>query len=303
MQVTKTSAFPLSRVYLALALAAGGLASVPARADEARLLMDGPATRITTADVNADAQRMPEDVRPVILSQPQQVQQIVSNLYVRRALADDAEKQGLGKTPEVLAVLRLARDKVLSDAWIEQVRERSRLPAQVAEAQARSLYNAKPERFEQPEQVQVRHILIAGDTPESKAKAGELLAQLKAGADFAELAKANSADKGSGAKGGDLGYFGRGRMVPEFDKVAFALDKPGALSDLVKTQFGYHILRLEARKPAGTRPYLEVREQLLAEVQDKVAQDAVTAQADKLRAAATPHVDAIRAFSEGVKKP
>jgi peptidyl-prolyl cis-trans isomerase C len=303
MQVTKTSAFPLSRVYLALALAAGGLASVPARADEARLLMDGPATRITTADVNADAQRMPEDVRPVILSQPQQVQQIVSNLYVRRALADDAEKQGLGKTPEVQAVLRLARDKVLSDAWIEQVRERSRLPAQVAEGQARSLYNAKPERFELAEQVQVRHILVAGDAPESKAKAEELLAQLKTGADFAELAKANSSDKGSGAKGGDLGYFSRGRMVPEFDKVAFALDKPGALSDLVKTQFGYHILRLEGRKPAGTKPYLEVREQLLAEVQDKAAQDAITAEADKLRAAAKPHTEAIRSFSESVKKP
>lgn len=302
MQLTKTALSSLSRNSLALALVAGSLLGATARAEQAAALMDGPA-RITAADVNADAQRMPEMLRNQVLADPKKVEQIVSNLYVRRALADEAQNMEFAKQADMQAALRLARDKVLSDAWLQHMQAKHRLSDQLAEAQARNVYNAKPVRFEQFEQVQVRHILVAGDTPEAKAKAEELLTQLKAGADFAELAKTNSDDKGSAAKGGDLGYFESGRMVPEFDQAAFALDKPGALSDLVKTKFGYHILRLEGRRPAGVQPYAEVREQLLTEVRNKAVQEAIDLEAEKLRSQGKLNADAIRAFSEGVKKP
>jgi peptidyl-prolyl cis-trans isomerase C len=221
---------------------------------------------------------------------------------VRRALADQAQTQGLQKQVDVAAALQLARDKVLSDAWLQQMQVKHKLPDQLAEAQARNVYNANPARFEHLDQVHVRHILIAGAEPESKAKADELLAQLKKGADFAELAKENSADKGSGAKGGDLGFFEPGRMVPEFDKVAFALKTPGELSEPVKTQFGYHILRLEQRRPAGVKPYSEVREQLLTEVHNKAVQDAIDAEVEKLQGKGKIDAEAIRAFSAGLGK-
>jgi peptidyl-prolyl cis-trans isomerase C len=301
MQVTK-SVFPfLPRASIAVALFAGGLLNSSVWADDGKALMDG-SVRITAADVTADAQRVPEPLRSQLLVDPKKVEQVVSNLYVRRALADQAQTQGLQKQGDVAAALQLARDKVLSDAWLQQMQVKHKLPDQLAEAQARNVYNANPARFEHLDQVHVRHILIAGVEPESKAKADELLAQLKKGADFAELAKENSADKGSGAKGGDLGFFEPGRMVPEFDKVAFALKTSGELSEPVKTQFGYHILRLEERRPAGVKPYSEVREQLLTEVRNKAVQTAIDAEVEKLQGKGKIDAEAIRAYSAGVSK-
>ena len=103
-------------------------------------------------------------------------------------------------------------------------------------------------------QVRARHILISAESPEEEAaanaKANRLLQQLRSGADFAQLARQHSNDTGSAASGGDLGFFGRGKMVPEFEEVAFSL-KPGKLSDLVKTPFGYHILQVTSAASEG----------------------------------------------------
>ena len=125
-------------------------------------------------------------------------------------------------------------------------------------------YNNNSEQYTTPEQVRASHILLKTDGKDDaavKAKAEDLLKQAKAGADFAELAKKNSEDTDSAKNGGDLDYFGRGRMVPEFDQVVFAM-QPGTTSDLVKTGFGYHIIKLVDKKNATTRPLAEVRQQL-----------------------------------------
>ncbi len=125
-------------------------------------------------------------------------------------------------------------------------------------------YNNNSEQYTTPEQVRASHILLkteGKDDAAVKAKAQELLKQAKAGADFAELAKKNSDDTDSAKNGGDLDYFGRGRMVPEFDQVVFAMT-PGTTSDVVKTGFGYHIIKLVDKKNATTRPLAEVRQQL-----------------------------------------
>jgi peptidyl-prolyl cis-trans isomerase D len=103
------------------------------------------------------------------------------------------------------------------------------------------------------------------------------LKQLRGGADFAELAKKNSEDTGSAVNGGDLDYFGRGRMVAEFDQVAFTLE-PGQLSDPVKSQFGYHIIKVVDKKPATVRTLQEVRQQL----QDQLAYETAQTQAGTL---------------------
>ena len=113
-----------------------------------------------------------------------------------------------------------------------------------------SHYNDNIQQYQTPEQVRASHILLetAGkNDADVKKRAEEILKQVKSGADFAELAKKVSEDKGSKANGGDLDYFGRGRMVPEFEQAAFAM-QPGQISDLVKSQFGYHIIKVVDKK-------------------------------------------------------
>src|SRR5207237_9357943 len=118
-------------------------------------------------------------------------------------------------------------------------------------------YNNNLEQYSTPEQVRASHILLkteGKDDAAVKAKAEDILKQAKAGADFGELAKKYSEDEGSAKNGGDLDYFTRGKMVAEIDAVAFTL-QPGQISDLVKSQFGNHIIKATDKK-VGNIPSL-----------------------------------------------
>lgn len=120
----------------------------------------------------------------------------------------------------------------------------------------------------QPE-IRASHILIGTDVENAKKKAEDLKKQLDEGADFATLAKENSTDTGSAENGGDLGFFGKGTMVAEFEDAAFKLNV-GEVSDVVKTQYGYHIIKLEEKKEKGTF------EEMKAELRDKLAASKLT---------------------------
>ena len=159
---------------------------------------------------------------------------------------------------------------------IEAIRAKVVVPP----ADIEKAYNSSIEQYTTPEQVRASHILLKteGKTDaDVKAKAEAILKQVKAGADFAELAKKNSEDESNAKNGGDLDYFGRGRMVPEFDQAVFAM-QPGQISDLVKTQYGYHIIKLVDKKNATTRSLAEVRQQLT----DQLAYQRAQAQAADL---------------------
>ena len=295
MKLSMTSFLPL-RVATAAAALLFGSASV--QAADAPVLMQGEQFSVTAADIEADARlRIPPDVRQRMLSSAQSVGQVASNLYIYRVWGAQAQAQGLDKDPEVAAALRITRDKVLADAWTARMARQHALTDKAAQEMAQTIYRAKPERFKRPEQVQARHILIKGDAPDARAQADKLLADLKGGADFAQLAKEHSADKSNADKGGDLGFFSKGRMVPEFEEAAFALQKKGDLSDVVQTQFGYHLIQLEGRRPESIRPFEEVREDLMKEVRATVVNDARVADAQKIVTAAKPDSQAIEAFA------
>ena len=165
----------------------------------------------------------------------------------------------------------------------------------VSDADLQKTYNENIDSYRQPERVKVRHILIKTqgkpkeEAPKLKAKAEDILKQLKGGANFAELAKKNSEDPGSAAKGGELDPIVRGQTVPNFEKAAFSL-KPGELSNIVETEYGYHILQVESKQEAHTQSFDEVKAQLLAEAQKGAA-------AENLRKA----IEAARA--EAAKNP
>lgn len=140
----------------------------------------------------------------------------------------------------------------------------------IPEAELRKVYEANQARYGQPEQRQASHILVGFkqgvDKAQAKQKAEQLLAQIrKSPASFAELAKKNSDDPGSGAKGGDLGYFGRGMMVKAFEEAAFAL-KQGELAGPVESEFGYHIIKLTGIRPGQMKPFEQVRGEIEAEL-------------------------------------
>jgi peptidyl-prolyl cis-trans isomerase C len=132
-----------------------------------------------------------------------------------------------------------------------------------SDADAKSFYEKNPDRFKEAEKVRASHILIRVDQKapaaakqKARAEIDAVLKQAKAGGDFAKLAQQHSQD-GSAAQGGDLDYFTRERMVPEFSKVAFEL-KPGEISDVVETQFGYHIIKVVDHQAPRTVPYEQV---------------------------------------------
>jgi peptidyl-prolyl cis-trans isomerase C len=134
---------------------------------------------------------------------------------------------------------------------------------------ARAFYDANPDQFKQPEMVHASHILIRcspDSTDEVKkdkrAQIDAALALVKGGEKFADVAKKVSEDPGTAEKGGDLGYFAPGRMVPEFDTVAFSL-KSNEVSGVVTTQFGYHIIQVTGRKPAQTIAFDDVQDRLI----------------------------------------
>jgi len=146
----------------------------------------------------------------------------------------------------------------------------------VDEKQIQDYYAANIDSYKTPEQRRARHILFAAsakDSPErhqeQQKKAAEVLDILKNNKDFEALAKQHSDDP-SKDNGGDLGFFSRGSMVPEFDAKVFAM-QPGEISDIVKTEFGYHIIKLEEVKPAATRPLDEVRAEIVQTIKDREA--------------------------------
>jgi peptidyl-prolyl cis-trans isomerase D len=148
--------------------------------------------------------------------------------------------------------------------------------AKVSDDELRKEYRENLDSYRLPDRVKVRHILIKTqgkpkeEAAKLKTKAEDILKQLQHGADFAELAKKNSEDPGSGAKGGDLGWIVRGQTVPNFETTAFSL-KPGELSRLVETEYGYHIIQVEDKQTGHLQTFDEVRPQLFADAQKDLA--------------------------------
>jgi peptidyl-prolyl cis-trans isomerase C len=202
--------------------------------------------------------------------------------------SDDVFKQMLAARKQTVEGLRadqrtdLAVRKMLTEALKDKV---TPTPEEIS-----TFYQQNLNRLKQPEQVRASHILVSvpqgadeATKAKNKAKAADILKQVKAGKDFAALAKEHSQDPGSAVNGGDLGYFPQGQMVPAFDETAFKL-APGAVSDLVETQFGFHIIKVVDKKAAHTMSLDEVRTDLTRFIENQNRQRETTAFVAALRA-------------------
>ena len=212
-------------------------------------------------EVGASMPQMPPD---------QKREYLITYLADIIVLSQAADQQKLGDRDDVKHRIALERNKVLMEALLDDVGK-----AAVTDDAMHKVYDDAVKQMAPEEEVRARHILVA---TEDEAK--DIEAQLKKGADFATLAKEKSKDPGA-AEGGDLGYFTRDQMVPEFADAAFKLDK-GQISDPVKTQFGWHIIKVEDKRIKPTPTYDEVKTQLETFVAHKAQADLV----QKLRSAA-----------------
>jgi peptidyl-prolyl cis-trans isomerase C len=186
-------------------------------------------------------------------------------------LSQAAEKQNLAERPDVKRRLAFDHNRLLMESLLQDAGKSA-----LSEDAEKKVYEEAVKQVKNEEEVHARHILVP---TEDEAKA--ILAQLKGGADFATLAKEKSKDPGA-AEGGDLGYFTKEQMVPEFAAVAFKLDK-GQLSDPVKTQFGWHVIKVEDKRMRPTPTFDQVKPQIENYVAHRAQADLV----ENLRKSAT----------------
>jgi peptidyl-prolyl cis-trans isomerase C len=185
--------------------------------------------------------------------------------------AQAAEAAKVADSPDFQRKLNYFRDKLLLDDYLEQQAKKVVTPEAEKAIYDQSMKLAKPE-----EEVHARHILV-----DNEGEAKKIAARLKAGEDFAKVAAETSKDPGSKAEGGDLGWFTKERMVPDFATAAFAL-KPGQVSDPVKTQFGWHVIKVEEKRMKPQPTLDELKEQIDQHLIRKAQQDVIL----KLRAEA-----------------
>jgi len=270
--------------------------------------------------LNAMMQQYAQQVPPEQLSklQPMLRQQAVAALINQELLLEAADKEGISPSDdEINAEIekivaqfpsREEFDAQLARAGVTEAdlrRDLSRnlkiqtlvdkqIPEgdEVTDEAVETFYAENSQQFQQPEQVEASHILIKfapEDTEEQKAekraKLDEIKKQIDEGADFSQLATDNSDDVGSAANGGDLGYFGRGMMIPAFEEVAFALGT-GEVSDIVETEFGYHLIEVTGRKEAGVVPLEEVKDEVALYLGNQKQQKVVGEYLQDLRAGA-----------------
>jgi peptidyl-prolyl cis-trans isomerase C len=208
-------------------------------------------------------------------------------------------KLGKSKFPSTAAYDKALKESGLTEKELEEfarkeiyinnlIEQEIASKVTISNDDAKKFYDENTDKFKQSESVQASHILIGIDpklTADEKAKAKEkaagLLKRAKAGEDFATLAKDNSTCP-SAPQGGNLGYFGKGQMVPEFEKAAFAL-KPGEISDIVETKFGYHIIKVTDKKAAGTVAFNDAKNDITNYLKIQKIQQNISSFVDKLR--------------------
>jgi len=253
---------------LALAIAAG-LAAAPALAADQKnsvvAVVNG--TEVHMSQLAEFARQLPPQ-----MGQPsyEALLEIVIN---NQLVYEQAKKEKLDNDPDVKAAMKQAEISIMRQVWINK-----KMRSAVSEDAVKARYNQAAKDFVPAEEVRARHILV--DTEEA---ARSVIAELNKGADFGELAKTRSKDPSAAQSGGDIGYFTQKDMVPEFANAAFAM-RPGEISKTpVKTQFGYHVIKVEDKRMAALPPYDQAKPIISQQLAEGVAQQSVSELRDKAK--------------------
>lgn len=222
----------------------------PAAADGATVVARVDDTEITAADVELAVEALSDQLGD---ASPAEKRDLVVNLLIDTTLlANAAAERGFDETDAFDTQMKYYRTQTLRDMYFGRVIEPS-----ITDEALRERYDREIGALEPQPQVRARHILV--DDVET---ARELIAELEAGADFAALAEEHSNDPGSGRRGGDLGWFGRGQMVAPFEQAAFSLAPGETTEEPVESRFGWHVIRVEDTRERPLPAFEEVEDQL-----------------------------------------
>lgn len=202
------------------------------------------------------------------------VEKAAKDFMLYKILAANAQELGLDQAPEVQKLLEMSQQRVLGGIYLADYLDNLEMPN--FELVAQEEYKLNKQQFMRPEMVKAQHILIDfdGDEETSLARAREIREKIvSAEQSFADLAKEYSSDPSAQNNGGDLGFFDKTRMVPEFSEAAFSL-KPGDVSEPVKTQFGWHIIQTLEKRPAKMMAFSEVKDNLMRNAEQRFKQEA-----------------------------
>ena len=262
-----------------LVIAADCVAQAVATGDE--VLAENGSIKLTLSDYRTDLLRVPPEMRAEFAASPKRLTMMLNNLIVDKTLAKEARDSGLDRDPEISRRLALEIDKFLAHAMIGKIESdaAAEFDAKQADfmAKARETYIVNKEKYRTAEQVSASHILFDplkhGGSDGALALARETRAKLLAGADFAKLAAELSDDPNGRTDGGQLGFFAPKKMDPAFSKAAFALEKVGELSEPVESSFGWHIIRLDGRRPGRQLTFDEASKQIMSELKQRYIAD------------------------------
>jgi peptidyl-prolyl cis-trans isomerase C len=221
------------------------------------------------SDVVASAQTLPAQYRNQV---DQLFPQLVDRLIDITLMVDEGRKQNLQNDPDVKAIVAQYEDEAIRQVLLKRF-----LAGKITDADLKKRYDAEVAKVPPTEELKASHILV-----KTEDEAKDIIKQLEGGADFAKLAKEKSTDSGSGANGGDLGYFGDGDMVPEFYAAANKLKKGEFTKDPVKSQYGWHVILLTDRRTKEAPKFEEVKDQ----IKDELTQELVAAWLTDLHKAA-----------------
>lgn len=224
-----------------------------ARAEDDPVVATVDGADIHLSEIDAAHQQLPQQYRgyPLKMLFPNLLEMVIS----RKVTADEARKEGLADDPEVKATMARIEDQVLQRALLDRY-----IKTKVTDEALKAAYDKMIKETPPSETVHARHILV-----DTEAEAKQIIKELNDGADFAKMAEEHSTGP-SKSKGGDLGYFSKEEMVPEFSDAAFKL-KPGEFTqEPVQTQFGWHVIKVEDRKAAEAPTFEEARDHLESEL-------------------------------------
>ncbi|OPL15501.1 MAG: hypothetical protein AVO38_10250 [delta proteobacterium ML8_D] len=242
---------------------------------------------LTLEEFETQIQSLPPQLQMALLRNPELKEQFLDRWVDITLIAQEARNQKLDQDPAVKSKIEDIMNAVLAQELLQRELDGK---VDTTDDEIETYYKAHKDEFIDPESVKARHILLkvpegadekAWEEAESRAK--DIKEKLKKGENFAELAKKHSDDPGSKDRGGDLGFFTKGRMVPEFESAAFSL-KQGEFSDPVKTNFGYHIIEVQEKKAANIKTLAEVQAQIRQTLQTERQQQLQSALIEKLKA-------------------